>query len=86
MPPCHATALASASGPVTVSFWYASGGQIGPALQQLTDAYNASQSKVKVQLVDQQIESAWRRGPAEVSSASPAASATAALRRERNRQ
>ena len=54
LPPCHATALASASGPVTVTFWYASGGQLGPALQQLTDTYNASQSKVKVQLVDQQ--------------------------------
>jgi sn-glycerol 3-phosphate transport system substrate-binding protein len=54
LPPCHVSALASASAPVTITFWYASGGQIGPALQKLTDAYNSSQTKVKVNLVDQQ--------------------------------
>jgi sn-glycerol 3-phosphate transport system substrate-binding protein len=54
LPACHVSALGSASAPVTVTFWYASGGQIGPALQKLTDAYNSSQTKVKVNLVDQQ--------------------------------
>jgi sn-glycerol 3-phosphate transport system substrate-binding protein len=54
LPACHAGALASASAPVSITFWYASGGQLGPALQKLTDAYNSSQSKVKVNLVDQQ--------------------------------
>jgi sn-glycerol 3-phosphate transport system substrate-binding protein len=54
LPACHIGALASASAPVTITFWYASGGQIGPALQKLTDSYNASQTKVKVNLVDQQ--------------------------------
>ncbi len=54
LPACHVSALASVTAPVSITFWYASGGQIGPALQQLTDAYNASQTKVKVNLVDQQ--------------------------------
>jgi len=54
LPACHVSALASAAAPVTITFWYASGGQIGPVLQKLTDTYNSSQTKVKVNLVDQQ--------------------------------
>jgi sn-glycerol 3-phosphate transport system substrate-binding protein len=54
LPPCHVDALASATAPVTITFWFASGGEIGPVLQKVTDTYNASQTKVKVNLVDQQ--------------------------------
>jgi sn-glycerol 3-phosphate transport system substrate-binding protein len=54
LPACHVSTLASESAPVTITFWYASGGQIGPVLQKLTDTYNSSQAKVKVNLIDQQ--------------------------------
>jgi sn-glycerol 3-phosphate transport system substrate-binding protein len=39
---------------VKITFWFASGGQLGPVLTSLTNAYNASQQKVKVTLIDQQ--------------------------------
>jgi sn-glycerol 3-phosphate transport system substrate-binding protein len=51
---CPLPALAKASGPVKVSFWY--GGLVGNAktvMQDTVKAYNASQSKVVVQAADQ---------------------------------
>ena len=51
LPRCPTNALASATGPVQLTFWHGMSGPLNTALQQLTDAYNASQSKVKVTLI-----------------------------------
>jgi len=51
LPQCPTDALASASGPVQLTFWHGMSGPLNAALQQLTDTYNASQSKVKVTLI-----------------------------------
>ena len=51
LPQCPTDALASASGPVQLTFWHGMSGPLNAALQQLTDTYNARQSKVKVTLI-----------------------------------
>jgi sn-glycerol 3-phosphate transport system substrate-binding protein len=53
LPPCPVDALASATGPVPITFWHAMTATNADALTQLTDAYNASQTKVSVTLVSQ---------------------------------
>jgi sn-glycerol 3-phosphate transport system substrate-binding protein len=53
LPPCPVDALASASSPVPITFWHAMTSSNVQALTKLTDAYNASQSKVKVSLIAQ---------------------------------
>ena len=52
LPPCHTDALdaAAASGPVEITFWHGLSNELGRELETLTDEYNASQSKVKVNL------------------------------------
>jgi sn-glycerol 3-phosphate transport system substrate-binding protein len=51
--PCPVDALSSADGPVDVVFWHGFTGQTEVALVALTDAYNASQSRVRVRLEGQ---------------------------------
>ena len=51
LPNCPTEALASATGPVELTFWHGMNGPLADELQKLTDAYNASQSKVKVTLI-----------------------------------
>jgi sn-glycerol 3-phosphate transport system substrate-binding protein len=51
LPDCPTEALASADGPVEISFWHGMSGALGDEVVRLTDAYNASQAKVKVSLV-----------------------------------
>jgi len=51
LPDCPTDALASASGTVEISFWHGMSGPLNDELTKLTDAYNASQTKVKVSLV-----------------------------------
>lgn len=53
LPPCPVDALAKATAPVAITFWHAMTADNERALQQITDAYNASQAKVKVTLVNQ---------------------------------
>ncbi|MGZ4761402.1 MAG: ABC transporter substrate-binding protein [Ilumatobacteraceae bacterium] len=52
LPPCPTDALASAAGPVQLTFWHGMSGPLSVQLQKLTDAYNAGQSKVKVTLIE----------------------------------
>jgi sn-glycerol 3-phosphate transport system substrate-binding protein len=56
LPECPADALASASGPVTITFWHGMSGPLNDEMIKLTDAYNASQTKVKVKLVQASYE------------------------------
>jgi sn-glycerol 3-phosphate transport system substrate-binding protein len=52
---CPVDALESAAGPVEITFWHAMGGaEIEATLVEVTDAYNASQDRVVVDLVNQQ--------------------------------
>jgi sn-glycerol 3-phosphate transport system substrate-binding protein len=51
LPDCPTDALASATGPTEISFWHGMSGALGDEVATLTDAYNASQDKVKVNLV-----------------------------------
>jgi sn-glycerol 3-phosphate transport system substrate-binding protein len=52
---CPVDALESAEGPVEITFWHAMGGaEIEATLVAVTDAYNASQDLVVVDLVNQQ--------------------------------
>ncbi len=51
LPDCPTDALASATGTVEIDFWHGMSGPLGEELTKLTDAYNASQDKVKVKLV-----------------------------------
>ncbi len=51
LPDCPTDALASATGTVSIDFWHGMGASLGDELSKLTDDYNASQSKVKVNLV-----------------------------------
>ncbi|MEY2446087.1 MAG: sn-glycerol 3-phosphate transport system substrate-binding protein [Ilumatobacteraceae bacterium] len=51
LPDCPTSALASAAGPIQLTFWHGMAGPLGDELQKLTDGYNASQSKVKVTLI-----------------------------------
>lgn len=52
LPDCRTDALASATGPIQLTFWHGMGGPLGDELQRLTDAYNTSQSKVQVTLIE----------------------------------
>ena len=51
LPDCPTDALASASGTVEINFWHGMSGPLNDELVKLADAYNASQTKVKVSLV-----------------------------------
>lgn len=51
LPDCPTDALAGATGPVNLTFWYGLSGENGKQLENLVNAYNASQSKVKVSVV-----------------------------------
>ena len=53
LPPCPVEALDAATGPVPVTFWHAMTAANEEALAKLTNAYNASQSKVRVALINQ---------------------------------
>jgi sn-glycerol 3-phosphate transport system substrate-binding protein len=53
LPPCPVDALAAATGPVNVTFWHAMTSTNVQALTDLTNKYNASQTKVKVTLIAQ---------------------------------
>jgi len=52
VPECPLDALESATEPVDIVFWHTMARANETALTKLTDAYNASQDKVKVQLVN----------------------------------
>ncbi|MEY2415143.1 MAG: sn-glycerol 3-phosphate transport system substrate-binding protein, partial [Ilumatobacteraceae bacterium] len=52
LPNCPTEALASATGPVELTFWHGMNGPLADELQKLTDAYNTSQSKVHVTLIE----------------------------------
>ena len=53
LPPCPVDALDAVTSPVQITFWHAMTSANETALQQLTDEYNASQAKVRVQLENQ---------------------------------
>lgn len=53
LPACDTTALSSVTTPVELTFWHGLNTTLGEELGKLTDAYNASQSKVKIKLVNQ---------------------------------
>jgi sn-glycerol 3-phosphate transport system substrate-binding protein len=50
---CPLSALKSASKPVQITLWHSMNRSLGETLTQLTDEFNASQSDVKVNLVNQ---------------------------------
>ncbi len=52
LPNCPTDALASAAGPVEITFWHGMQGPNSVELQRQTDAYNASQSKVRVTVIE----------------------------------
>ena len=52
LPNCPTDALASATSPVELTFWHGMNGPLATELQKLTDAYDASQSKVHVTLIE----------------------------------
>ena len=51
LPDCPTDALASATGTTEITFWHSMSAALGEEVVKLTDAYNASQDKVKVNLV-----------------------------------
>jgi sn-glycerol 3-phosphate transport system substrate-binding protein len=51
LPDCPTDALASATGTTEITFWHSMSGPLGEEVVKLTDAYNAGQDKVKVELV-----------------------------------
>jgi sn-glycerol 3-phosphate transport system substrate-binding protein len=54
LPKCDTTALAAQTSPVTITFWDALGGTQNPAaLKALTAEYNASQTKVRINIEEQ---------------------------------
>lgn len=53
LPACPVKALDNVTSPVTITFWHGMNQANEQALTKLTDRYNASQSKVKVNLVNQ---------------------------------
>ena len=53
LPPCPVDALDGATAPVEVTFWHGLGGESEDALVALTDAYNASQQRVRIRLENQ---------------------------------
>lgn len=52
LPNCPTEALAAATSPVNITFWHGLSGPLGDELQKLADVYNATQSKVKVSLIE----------------------------------
>ena len=52
-PDCPTDALDDAGGPVEITFWHGMNDVLEDSLIELTDAYNASQDKVKVTLQNQ---------------------------------
>jgi sn-glycerol 3-phosphate transport system substrate-binding protein len=52
-PPCPLDALDDADGPVTVTFWHGMANELENALVAATEAYNASQDRVVVELQNQ---------------------------------
>lgn len=52
LPDCPTGALANAAGPVELTFWHGMNGPLADELQRLTAAYNASQPKVQVTLIE----------------------------------
>ena len=50
LPPCDVSLLDSATSPVEVLFWHGLSNENGDALTRLTDQYNASQDKVRINL------------------------------------
>jgi len=56
LPDCPVDALASITKPVTITFWHGMSGPLKDSLTKLTDAYNKSQTKVKVKLVGDSYE------------------------------
>ena len=57
LPDCPTDALASATGPINLTFWHGMNGPNSDELQKLTDSYNAGQSKVNVTLIEATYES-----------------------------
>ncbi len=53
LPPCPVDALDAVTSPVEILFWHAMSAENEKALAELTDAYNASQTKVRVRLEPQ---------------------------------
>ena len=53
LPPCPVDALDDVSSPVEITFWHGLGTQLETALSDLTEEYNASQDKVRVNLENQ---------------------------------
>jgi sn-glycerol 3-phosphate transport system substrate-binding protein len=53
LPPCPVDALDTATGPVEITFWHGMTADLEQALTGLTDAYNASQDRVRVTLQNQ---------------------------------
>ncbi len=51
--PCPTEALDDAEGPIDIVFWHGMANDLEPPLIALTDAYNASQDKVRVELQNQ---------------------------------
>jgi sn-glycerol 3-phosphate transport system substrate-binding protein len=56
LPDCPVDALASITSPVTITFWHGMSGPLKDSLTKLTNAYNKSQTKVKVKLVGDSYE------------------------------
>ncbi|MEP7203583.1 MAG: ABC transporter substrate-binding protein [Ilumatobacteraceae bacterium] len=52
LPDCPTDALASATGTIELTFWHGMNGPLADELGKLADAYNASQSKVRVTLIE----------------------------------
>lgn len=53
LPPCPVDALAGEAEPVEILFWHGLAGETDRAIQSLTETYNASQSRVRVELEPQ---------------------------------
>lgn len=51
--PCPTDALDAADGPIDIVFWHGMANELESPLVELTDAYNASQDKVRVELENQ---------------------------------
>lgn len=56
LPDCPTDALATATGTTEIMFWHSMSAALGEEVVKLTDAYNASQDKVKVNLVQASYE------------------------------
>ena len=56
LPDCPTDALASATGTTEIMFWHSMSAALGEEVVKLTDAYNASQDKVKVKLIQASYE------------------------------